>query len=371
MWLHQLEAMLPDGDPVGMTIDAMPGCCCRTIFRCLYGHLEVKGWASTSGVTDGDIHRWWRCTAVGLRIHPHPRPSTMRPRPNRATSEPGDAPVLWRRPPRLPKEVHTERACGCVQVRVRYHGYDETNDEWRSVCSLRRAATAADPTRWSKRQRIVGDEIEFSAPPCAGHPAALWEATIKSVRRAELVGARVPKSARPSADNPNRDLECLVHFLGFTDEFDEWVAASSTRLRTRGGRPGAACRCFGGEPVASASATHEAPRQRCARASVIANLESNEAAAALTRGWALHTPNDHRFGAQQASGSSSSSVPPAPPRHLRVAPMSHVQSCHNLLERDGGAFGCVLPAGHGGPHRIQQLTARQRGKRAIRQWDIE
>ena len=35
MWLHQLEAMLPDGDPVGMTIDAMPGCCCRTIFRCL------------------------------------------------------------------------------------------------------------------------------------------------------------------------------------------------------------------------------------------------------------------------------------------------------------------------------------------------
>jgi len=178
----------------------------RALFRALYGTLEVKGWASSTECDAGDMHAWWRCRAVGLRFMDAPDQELTHGR--------------------------QQRACSHIQVRVRYAGYQESDDEWRAACSLRQARPF-DADFAMHVPRYVGEMVECSAPPCPGHPPALWEAQIADLDRT--------RRRRKLPLYPNRDVYALVRFRDFGREFDEFIAADSRRLRALGGAGGSVC----------------------------------------------------------------------------------------------------------------------------------
>ena len=194
----------------------------RSLFRTFHMPLEVKGWASTDECEAGDMNAWWRCRAVGLIIPP---------------STPSACGCVHARGKRR-KRSESASTPTCPMVRVRYEGYKPSDDEWRNACSLRRSPglTGMRWDTWKAAQRRVGDRIECSAPPCPGHPPALWEATLcQRVRR-------MGRPQRPwDAAHPNRDVQLLVHFDGFDDELDEWICADSKRVRPPGGGGGGVC----------------------------------------------------------------------------------------------------------------------------------
>ena len=103
------------------------------------------------------MNAWWRCTAVAAR-----------------------------------------GAGAQLSVRVRYAGYEDTEDEeWRAMCDLRRGGAAEAGLRsgaFASMRRCVGEAVEVSAKPTDGHPAALWEASVAEVTEASAsiqVGAAV------------------------------------------------------------------------------------------------------------------------------------------------------------------------------------
>ena len=206
----------------------------RLLYRALHGPLEVKGWASSDKCEAGDMNAWWRCRAVGLKLtDATAKPASVHGRGKSSNKK---------------KSMASGPACcppGCPTVLVRYDGYASVDDEWRASCSLRRSV-ACDPHFCTRQARRVGESIECSAKPCDGHPSALWQATIASrVRKARKQhGAAGPSRVHRDRGHPNKDFELLVHFNGFEDEFDEWVAADSKRVRPPGAEGGGVCASF-------------------------------------------------------------------------------------------------------------------------------
>ena len=147
------------------------------------------------------MNAWWRCRAVGIRFSA----ALLTAGAGKTATAKGAC----------------SRCCGatCAQVQVRYAGYTPSDDEWRRTCSLRHAASGEA----LHRQWAVGERLECSAPPCKGHPPALWEASVHAVEASK------------------KRQHVLVRFDGFQPEFDEWIPASSTRLRPPGLQSGLIC----------------------------------------------------------------------------------------------------------------------------------
>ena len=215
LWRAQLERLCAEDAGSGAALERLSADALshRALFRALHGSLEVKGWASSKDCGTGDMHAWWRCRAVGLRVT--------------------DA------PDRELAHGQEQRACGAVQVRVQYAGYQESDDEWRAACSLRRSIPL-DADFAQHVPRYVGEMVECSAPPCPGHPPALWEAQITDLDRS--------RRRRKLPAYPNRDVHALVQFRDFGREFDESIAADSRRLRAPGGGGGVLCGSLNGAP---------------------------------------------------------------------------------------------------------------------------
>jgi hypothetical protein len=192
LWDAQLEGLLFE-EPLPQPVQVGRP---RVLFRGLKMRLEVRGWEDPN-VPEADNNAWWRCCAVGLRLGP-----------------------CGRSHGHLPGE-----ACG--SVRVRYVGYRDEDDEWRSACSVRPASLTVDP-RFLATPRAAGEAVEVSAKPRPGHPSALWESTVLQVVGPR--GNQVPKAA--GAENaPNRGHSVLIHYNGFEEIWDEWIAADSKRIR--------------------------------------------------------------------------------------------------------------------------------------------
>lgn len=324
----------------------------RMLYRVFNGALEVKGW-ETAGDSDdavpcdaGNMNAWWRCHAVGLRVRSHPKPVAISSRGS----------------------THSHPACGHVEVKVRYRGYAETDDEWRSMCSLRRAS-AVDPAFSSTRARVVGECIECSAPPCPGHPSALWEGRVQAV---------AVDGAAGGSHRPNKGRKLLVRFKDFGPEFDEWIHAESKRVRAPGSGGGAVCASFGAPPPQSAPSTPAAVGlPSSSSSSAVAKASSSRAARGSTGATGRHSSKRCEVSSAARGKARAQVADAATPCDgaegsgldgplLLGAAVSAASSCAlrccNMLERDGGAFGCTLAAWHDGVHCFADREPRNRPK---------
>jgi hypothetical protein len=186
------------------------------------------------------MNAWWRCRAVGLRL-PRGAPSSVTQPPASAAGASASASKARKAHKHGARCGGPNGGCGgpsggCAEVLVRYAGYGSDDDEWRATCNLRKAASV-DAHFCTAVERFSGELVEVSAPPCPGHPPALWQASIRAVEAAD--GKR-----RKNKDLPNKDVRALVRFADFAAEFDEWVAADSRRIRPPGAPGGQACKLF-------------------------------------------------------------------------------------------------------------------------------
>ena len=181
VWRAQLCRMLEsvEGLPPSASVSF------RAVCRALHRTLEAKGWAQQQACTAGDMHSFWRCRAVALRMLPPASPASTplgaremldgarcvacRCLLARSSDDYALAAPLGER---MQASGSTERLGEPrppAMVRVRYVGYGSADDEWRLPCCLRRAANPP-PNHYYATARRVGEPVEVSAKPCARPP---------------------------------------------------------------------------------------------------------------------------------------------------------------------------------------------------------
>ena len=137
--------------------------------------FEAQGLSpDATDANEGEQRAWWRCYAQAIRVQD-----------------------------------------SILQVRVRFHGYDESDEEWRPLEQLR-------PYRVAKHGHVFweqlkpGNECEVSYQ-LTGHPAARWEAVIVTLARKH--------EGRRGA------IRATVHYYGFAEAWDETLHDPSLRLQ--------------------------------------------------------------------------------------------------------------------------------------------
>ena len=139
--------------------------------------FEAQGLSpDATDANEGEQRAWWRCHANAIRVQ--------------------DA---------------------TLQVRVRFVGYGESDEEWRSLEQLRPYRVPKHGHVWFWEQLKPGNECEVSYQ-LTGHPAARWEAVIVTLARPQYPG------------NP-RAIRATVHYVGFAEAWDETLQCPSLRLQ--------------------------------------------------------------------------------------------------------------------------------------------
>ena len=177
LWLALLEHSGIEVDESAMREDLDLRAVCRRLRRPprndevmqIAWQLEAQGLSpDATDANEGEQRAWWRCYAQAIRVQD-----------------------------------------SILQVRVRFHGYDESDEEWRPLEQLR-------PYRLPKHGHVFweqlkpGGECEVSYQ-LQGHPASRWEAVIVTLAR-----------------RPDR---ATVHYVGFAEAWDETLQEPSLRLQ--------------------------------------------------------------------------------------------------------------------------------------------
>jgi len=217
---HAHLCNLLDSNPEGLEV-CVPQLDYRALYRALHGTLEVKGWASSDQCTEGDMNAWWRCRAVGLRAgagiaaasvadalglpdssprcrgrggrrHGKEQRTADGQEQRTADSQGGAGGAHGAKARRCGSSSAAPSAEGALQVRVRYVGYTDDDDEWRETCSLRRSARL-EAQLGCRRAFAVDERIECSAPPCPGQYAGAigMHGLIRTRARHPLSSARM------------------------------------------------------------------------------------------------------------------------------------------------------------------------------------
>ena len=172
-------------------------------------YQEVQG--VNHEVSIGEMRAWWRCVAVAIDVRPPPEPPEQQ--------QPDGIAAAVQPPIEQSGTAAAAAAMARVMVSVRWYGYTAKDDEWRPLDCLRPFSPAEAHSNWRRQRRQPGDLLEVSWA-IHGHPAARWEAVVLDV----------------NGDNhPVYTDWILVHFEDFSNDWDEWLGASSRRLMPRRG----------------------------------------------------------------------------------------------------------------------------------------
>ena len=193
--------------------------------------LEVQG--VNYEVSIGEMRAWWRCVAVAIDVRPPPEPPELQQPSNESGAiAAADLPQIDEQREESGAAAAAEgsgavaaaaAAMSRVMVSVRWYGYTAKDDEWRPLDCLRPFSPAEAHAGWRRERRQPGDLLEVSWA-IHGHPAARWEAVVLDVN-GEMNGH--PRG-------PSHDW-IWVHFEDFSNDWDEWLGASSRRLMPRRG----------------------------------------------------------------------------------------------------------------------------------------